>query len=168
MTDNIIKLNKDNILRLSIETNEGEKTGEVLEFQLDDIELPLRYQELVELDKKNREQLRNKINIIEKRQDVKGKKLWSKNEEDELKAVMEFFEKQTEVYNMFLGEKGVEKLLNGRKFSWTTLNEINEIIEKQILPYLKKSAENITEQIKRKYNVDDVLKKDEEKIEVIE
>ena len=30
MTDNVIKLNKDNILRLRIETSEGQDTGEVL------------------------------------------------------------------------------------------------------------------------------------------
>lgn len=168
MTDNIIKLNKDNILRLRIETNEGEETGETLEFQLDDIELPLKYQDLLEKDKRNREQLRNQINIIEKRQDVKGKKLLSKNQEDEIRAVNEFFNKQIEVYNMFLGDRGVEKLLNGRKFSWTTLQEINTIIEQQIMPHLEKNAKNIKQQIKEKYNVDKIVKNQSENIEVIE
>ncbi len=87
MTDNFIKLNKDNILRLRIETNEGKDTGEVLEFDLEDIELPLKYQELLEKDKKNKEQLRNQMLIIDKRQDVKGKKLLTKNEEDKIKAL---------------------------------------------------------------------------------
>ena len=48
MTDNIIKLNKSDCLTLKIQTSDGIDTGEVLEFQLDDIELPLRYQELIE------------------------------------------------------------------------------------------------------------------------
>ena len=50
MTDNIIKLNKDSVFRLGIQTSDGKDTGEFLEFQLDDIELPLRYQELIEKD----------------------------------------------------------------------------------------------------------------------
>ena len=45
-----IQLNKDNILRLGIKTNDGKDTGEILEFDLEDIELPLRYQELLEKD----------------------------------------------------------------------------------------------------------------------
>ena len=118
MTENFIQLNKSDVLRLKIRTDEGKDTGEYLEFQLDDIELPLRYQELIEKDKKNKENLRNQMLIIDKRQDVKGKKLLSKNEEDKIKALNEFFIKEIEVYNMFLGARGVEKLLNGRKFTW--------------------------------------------------
>lgn len=151
MTDNVIKLNKNNILRLDIETSEGVDTGEYLEFDLEDIELPLRYQELLEKDKKNKEYLRNEMIIIDKREDVKGKKLLSKNEEDKIKAINEFFRKEIDIYNMFLGENGVQKLLNGRKIGWTTLQEIDEIIEKQIAPHLDISMESITNKIKEKY-----------------
>jgi hypothetical protein len=151
MTDNFIKLNKDNILRLRIETNEGTDTGEVLEFDLEDIELPLKYQEMLETDKKNKEHLRNQMLMIDKREDVKGKKLLSKNEEDKIKALNEFFKKEVEVYNMFLGENGVQKLLNGRKLGWTTLQEIDEIISKQISPYLNTNMEDITKKVKEKY-----------------
>ena len=152
MADNIIKLNKDSVLRLKIQTDEGKDTGEILEFDLEDIELPLKYQELLEKDKKNKERLRNEMLIIDKRQDVKGKKLLSKNEEDKIKALNDFFNKEVEVYNMFLGERGVQKLLHGRKLGWTTLQEIDEIIEKQISPYLDISMKNITERVKEKYS----------------
>ena len=152
MTDNVIKLNKDNILRLGIQTADGKDTGEVLEFDLEDLELPLRYQELLEKDKKNKEYLRNEMVIIDKREDVKGKKLLSKNEEDKIKAIQEFFRKEVEVYNMFLGENGVQKLLNGRKLGWTTLQEIDEIIETQIAPHLDMSMEKITQKVKDKYS----------------
>ena len=151
MKDNTIKLNKDNILRLKIVTDKGEETGEYLEFDLEDIELLLKYQELIEKDKKNREHLQNEIIIINKRQDVKGKKLLTKNEEDKIRAINDFFKKEKEVYNMFLGERGVEKLLNGRKLGWTSLQEINEIIEKQIAPYLDLNMKSITDKIKNKY-----------------
>ena len=152
MMDNTIKLNKKEVLRLKIETDKGEETGEYLEFDLEDIELPLKFQELIERDKKNKESLRNQFLIIDKRQDVKGKKLLSKNEEDKLKAINEFFRREVEVYNMFLGERGVEKLLNGRKLGWTTLEEIDEIIDKQIRPYLDVDMKRIEQKIKDKYS----------------
>lgn len=161
MIDDFIQLNKDNILRLKIKTSDGIETGEVLEFDLEDIELPLKYQEMIEKDKKNREHLRNQLLIIEKRQDVKGKKLLSRNEEDKFKALNDFFKQEVEVYNMFLGEKGVEKLLNGRKLGWTSLKEIDNIIEKQIGPHINISLDDITKKIQEKYSTtqdDGVLK----------
>lgn len=166
MTDNVIKLNKDNILRLRIETSEGQDTGEVLEFDLEDIELPLRYQELIEKDKKNKENLRNQMIIIDKRQDVKGKKLLSKNEEDKARALKDFFNKEVEIYNMFLGDNGVQKLLNGRKLGWTTLQEIDEIIEKQITPYIDMTIQDITKKVKEKYS--EAISKNKDQIEVVE
>ena len=161
-----IQLQKDDVLRLGIVDSEGNDTGEHLEFNLSDIELPLRYQDLLEKDKKNKENLKNQLLIIDRRQDVKGKKLLSKNEEDKIRALNDFFMKEIAVYNMFLGPRGVEKLLNGRKFTWTTLQEIDEIIEKQISPHLDLSMKNITDKVKEKYG--QAIKKDEEQIEVVE
>lgn len=166
MTEYAIKLNKEETLKLNIIDSEGNDTGEYLEFNLEDIELPLRYQELIEKDKKNKENLRNQLLIIEKRQDVKGKKLLSKNEEDKIRALNNFFIKEVEVYNMFLGPRGVEKLLNGRKFTWTTLQEIDEIIETQISPHLDVNIQKITDKVKEKYS--EAVKKSKEQIEVIE
>ena len=152
MIDNFIQLKKDDILRIGIKDIEGNDTGEHLKFDLTDIELPLLYQELLEKDKKHKAWLRNQLLIIEKRQDVKGKKLLSKNEEDGLRALNDFFNKEKDLYNMFLGERGVEKLLNGRKLGWNSLEEIDEIIEKQILPYLDLSMTRITDKVKEKYS----------------
>ncbi len=151
MTDNFIQLKKDNILRLGIKTEDGVDTGEVLEFDLEDIELPLKYQELVERDKKNKEQLRNQMLIIDKRQDVKGKKLLSKNEEDKIKALNDFFKKEAEIYDGFLGKDGVKKLTNGRRLGWMVFDEIDEIIEKQITPHLDLTMSKITDKVKEKY-----------------
>jgi hypothetical protein len=166
MTENFIQLGKSDVLRLRIRTEDGKDTGEFLEFNLEDIELPLRYQELLEKDKKNKEHLRNQMLIIDKRQDVKGKKLMSKNEEDKIKALNEFFKKEVEVYNMFLGENGVEKLLNGRKLGWTTLQEIDEIIEKQITPHISISLDKITDKVKQKYG--EAANRGKEEIEVLD
>ena len=158
MTEDFIQLKKDNLLRLKIRTDEGKYTGEELVFDLEDIELPLRLQDMMEADKKNKLWLKNQISIIEKRQDVKGKKLYSKNQEDKYRALQDFFKKEAEIYDMFLGENGVKKLLNGRKLGWTTLTEIDEIIEKFILPKVNVQMNDITKKVKEKYK--EVLDKD--------
>ena len=166
MKDNYIQLKDyEDILVLPIKTSKGEDTGNYLEFDLEDVEVPLKYQDMIEKDKKNREYLKNQIFIIDKRQDVKGKKILSKNQEDRIKAVIDFFKKEKEVYDMFLGEGGVDKILNGRKFHWDTLQEISEIIDQQIAPKLDISMKKISEKIKNKYKQID--NQDEEEIEVL-
>ncbi len=155
MTDNTIQkigLKNENILKLEIVDKNGNSTGEFLEFDLEDIELPFKYQEILERLKKSRQNLKNQFTIIEKKQDHKGKKLMSSNEEEKLKALNNFYKEQVEIYNIFLGENGVQKLLNGRKLRWTTLSEIDELIEKQIAPQLDLTMKDITKKIKSKYS----------------
>jgi hypothetical protein len=163
MKDNYIQLGKSNVLTLKIKTDTGEFTGETLTFDLDDPDLLLKYQDLIEKDKKNYQTTRNKILIIEKQQDHKGKKLLSSNEEAKIRATSEFFKEEQKIFDMFLGEGGTAKLLNGRKFSWTTMAEIKKIILEQIAPYLEKTMDLITEQVKEEYgnifdDKDEVLK----------
>lgn len=155
MIDNTIQkigLKNENLLKLEIVDEKGNSTGEFLEFDLEDIELPFKYQEIIERLKKSRRNLKNQFTIIEKKQDHKGKKLISSNEEEKLKALNNFYKEQVEIYNIFLGENGVQKLLNGRKLRWTTLNEIDELIEKQIAPQLNVTMDDITKKIKSKYS----------------
>lgn len=148
-----IQLKNENILRLEIKTDKGEITGDYLEFDLEDIELPLIYQEILEKLKSSRKKLKEKFLIIDKQKDHKGKKLMSSNEEAKIKVLNDFYKEQIEIYNMFLGENGVQKLLHGRKLRWTTLREIDELIEKQIAPKLDMTLDNITKKIKEKYSV---------------
>ena len=160
MTDNFIQLKKRNTLKLGIRNEDGEDTGNFLEFDLQDIEVPLKYQEMLEKDKKNKEWAQKQITIIDKRQDVSGKKMLSKNEEDRIKILNEFFKKEVEIYNIFLGDKGVEKLLNGQALGWTSLSLIDEYIEKQILPYLDMDMKRISDLVKEKYG--QAIKRNEE------
>lgn len=150
--ENIIKLNKEDTLKLEIVTSDGKKTGNYLEFNLEDIELPLKYQELLEKDEKYKKNLRNQLLIIEKKQDVKGKKLLSKNQEDEIKTLNDFFKKEKEIYDLFLGKGGFDKLLNGRAITWTIFEEIDELIVKQVLPHLDLSMTKIQDKVKEKYS----------------
>lgn len=152
-SDSEIQLKRsENILRLYIKDENGVRTGEYLEFDLLNPKYLLKYQDLVEEDKKNRIWFQNQLNIIDKKQDHKGKKLYSYKEEEILKAYDEFNEKTKKVYNMFLGENGIEKLLNGRDVSLNTLQEIDTIIEESILPKFKINAKQIKDMIRDKYN----------------
>ena len=154
MTDNYIQVNDDDILVLKIKKN-GVETGEELVFDLNDIEFPLRYQDMLFKIKKNREKLINDFAVINKREDIKGKKLYSKNDEDKIRAFNEFSNKMVEAYNMFLGENGVQKILAGKKIGWTTLSEIDDIIDKQIAPLVIGTFEDIEKKIVDKYGSND-------------
>ena len=160
MEDNYIQLKKDNVLKLGIRDAEGNDTGNFLEFDLEDIELPIRMQQMAEKDKANRIDTQNKLKILAKKKDYKKKnEMLSFKQKEEIKILQEFYKKEVEIYNMFLGENGVEKLLNGRKLNWSALDEIDEIIEKAILPKLKINEETIKNKIMQKYGNkrDDVI-----------
>lgn len=149
--NNYIQLKENDVVILRIRDKDGNDTGNYLEFDLEDIELPLKLQEMEEKDKKNRIDTKNKLKILDKKQDHKGKKLLSYKQEEEIRILQEFYRKEVEIYNMFLGENGVEKLLNGRKLNWAILEEIDEIIEKTIIPKLEISRDNINKKIMKKY-----------------
>ena len=70
-----IRLKDDDTLKLEIVDSNGVSTGEFLEFQLEDIELPFKYQEIVERLKKSRQNLKNQFAIIEKKKRQKRKKI---------------------------------------------------------------------------------------------
>ena len=151
--NNIIQLKESkDVLRLKIKDEKGNDTGNFLEFNLGDLDYLLVLQDMMEADKKNRAYLKNQYDIIDKKQDHKGKKLFSSNEEAKIRATNEFYKKEAEIYDMFLGKDGVKKLLNGRKLTLARLDEIDEIIEKAILPKLQIKAEDIKKDIMAKYS----------------
>ena len=157
--ENFIQLKKDNILRIGIKTADGKETGEHLEFDLEDIELPLRLNECEVQHRKNVTDLRMKTLIIDKKEDKKGKKLLSWKEEEKIKLFKEFYEKEMQTLDLFLGENGTKKLLNGRKPYYSMYEDINEMLG-PILPLLKVNAHKIVEDVKKKY-----AKKEEEVIQ---
>lgn len=154
-SDNEIQLKRsENILRLYIKDENGKRTGEYLEFDLLNPRYLLKYQDLVEEDKKNRIWFQNQLTIIDKKQDHQGKKLFSYKQEEILKAYDEFNQRTKKVYNMFLGENGLEKLLNGRDISLNTLQEVDRIINECIKPKLEINVSQIKGMIKSKYEND--------------
>jgi hypothetical protein len=146
-----IQLKKDNILRIGIKDTEGNDTGEHLEFDLEDIEMPLKLNESEIKHKKNYEYLRNQFVIIDKKEDKKGKFMLSWREEEKVKALQEFYKREMEAMDLFLGEGATKKLLNGRKPYYSMYDDIMDIIE-PIMPKLEVNADNIINKIKNKYS----------------
>lgn len=155
-----IQLNQTNLLQLGIKDSKGNDTGKVLTFNLKSIDLFDKYQLLIDEDKKNRNKYKLDIKTIEKKQDHRSKdKILSDNEYAKINLLKNFMKKETEIYNIFLGENGVEKLLCGRDLDWDTLSEIDTIITDVILPKIKVNLNSIEDEIKNKYSKkeDDVL-----------
>lgn len=150
MTD-VIQLKKDSILRIGIRDVNGVDTGEHLEFDMEDIELPLRLNQCEMQHRKNLEFLRNQFVIIDKKEDKKGKYILSWREEEKLKALQEFYKREMEALDLFLGKDGTKKLLNGRNPYYSMYEDINEMLN-PILPKLKLRADDIANKIKEKYS----------------
>ena len=148
---NFVQLKKDNILRFGIKTADGVDTGEHLEFDLEDIELPLKLNQCELEHKKNVQNLHAQIIIIDKKQDKKGKQLLSWKEEEKIKAFSDFYKKETKALDLFLGEGGTAKLLNGRKPYYSMYEDISDILE-PIMPMIQERTESITDKIKAKYS----------------
>ena len=149
--ENFIQLKKDNILKIGIKDSDGNDTGEHLEFDMEDINLALRLNECDEKHRKNLEFLRNQFIIIDKKEDKKGKKILSWKEEEKLKVLQEFYKREMEALDLFLGENGTKKLLNGRNPYYSMYEDINDML-KPILPKLKLRADDIAKKIKDKYS----------------
>lgn len=149
--DDFIQLKKDNILRIGIKDSEGKDTKEHLEFDLEDIELPLKLSECEFKHKKNIEYLKNQMIIIDKKQDKKGKYILSSNEKEKILVIKEFYQREIKALDLFLGEGGTNKILNGRKPYYSMYDDISKIIE-PILPKLQIKAQDIAKKIKEKYS----------------
>ena len=149
--ENFIQLKKDSILRIGLKDSDGNDTGEHLEFDMEDINLALRLNECDEKHRKNLEFLRNQFIIIDKKEDKKGKKILSWKEEEKLKVLQEFYKREMEALDLFLGENGTKKLLNGRNPYYSMYEDINDML-KPILPKLKLRADDIAKKIKDKYS----------------
>lgn len=148
----IVLNNSEDVKRFYVYTKDGKKTGEYLDFDLEDIELIDKLDKIYNKILKNQQWIKNEMTVIDKKQDFKKKNsLMSNNEKLKYEAIKKYYNEQRNAFDLFLGENGVEKLLYGRKFEWGTLNEISEIISNQIYPQLKISMKNITEKVKEKY-----------------
>lgn len=164
--DNYIKVNKRDVFKLGILDEDGkpkvdEKGKEIyLEFDLADIELPLKLNKCELMIRNAQNKLRDRIFIINKKEDKKGKMLLSSNEEERIKALKEYYDSMEKAMDLFIGEGGTKKVFGNRRY-WEMYEDLSEML-KPFLPKLKLSISDMTDRIKNKYNVkeDNVLKND--------
>ena len=151
MNDQItIKLKKINTIKIGIIDENGKDTGEYLEFNLNDTDLLLKYQEAIEQLKANKNALKMSFALINKKQDHSGKNLLSSQLEEKLKAFNTFMEKEMAAYDMFLGKDGCKKILNGKKPYYEMFTDIDEMIQ-PILPMIKKGWDDLENRLINKY-----------------
>lgn len=161
-----LKQRKD-ILKLGFRDEEGNiildnNGNEVfLEFDCGDIELPLKYNRCINLIEQARNKLKNQFVIIDKKQEHKGKQLLSFKEEEKVKAVKQFYKDMEYAMDLFLGQGGTRKFLNGKNPYWEMWDDIDETL-KPHYDKLKLTVTNMTDRIKEKYKVSesDVLTND--------
>ena len=155
MTDkeSFIQLKKDNVFRVGILDKEGNDTGKCLEFDLEDIELPTRLCESQEMHERNMKYLKDQLIIINKREDHKGKKLLSKNEEEKIKMYQKVFKDEMKALDLFLGEGKTQMILDlmGRKPYHSMYQDISEMI-KPLMPKLEENFNIIKDKIQKKYS----------------
>lgn len=145
-----IRIKKEDILKVKIEDENGNDTGNYLEFDLQDIALPLKIQQLEEEHKKNLNYIKMSFALIDKKQDHSGKKVLSSNEEEKIKVLIKFYEKEMEILDLVLGKDGTKKLLNGREPYYEMFNDIMEYLE-PLKPYFKQNAEETANKLIEKY-----------------
>lgn len=152
-----IKIQKSKgVLQFGILDENGKETGEYLEFDTEDIELSLRLNNVNKLHHDNLRNLKTQFLIINKKEDVKDKySILTRNEIEKIKATKKFYEDEEKAIDLFLGEGGTRKLLNGRKPYYTMYNDILEMI-KPIVPQLTKTIDDIVDSVKDKYHIKEI------------
>lgn len=156
-----IKLKKQkDIIQLGFQDEYGnimkdENNKEIyIQFDLGDIDLPLKYNKCINLIEQARSNLKAQMIIINKKEDHKGKQLLSSNEVLKVKAFKQCYKEMEEAMDLFLGEGGTKKFLNGRNPYFEMWDDISEAIE----PYmarLKLTVSDMERRIKEKYRVVD-------------
>ena len=121
--ENYIQLEKQDILKVGIKDENGNDTGEHLEFDLQDITFPLRIQRVEDEHKKNLNYLKMQFALIDKKPEKSGKKILTSKEEEKMKVIVEFYDRETKALDLLLGENGTKKLLNGRQPYYEMFND---------------------------------------------
>lgn len=151
--EEFIQLKNNNVCKIKVKDQEGNERGELV-FDLEDIELPLKYEKMFEMHKQNENYVRRQFIIIDKKPDRPGNIL-SANEKEKLKVIKEFYKRDMEALDLFLGEGKTQMILDimGRKPYISMFEDIGEAI-KPLDSILDKNAEITEEKIKEKYKVD--------------
>ena len=151
---------RNSILKFGLIDENNNPTGEYLEFDTEDIEIPIRLNESIERHKKNLRWLKTAIDLVEKEPNYTGKKLLTSHQEKELRIINDFYKKEMEAFDYAFGKDTSKKLLNGRKPYFTMFDDFTKMLEpvmNQIGMGYKKVKEKIVEKYSNINKGDDVI-----------
>ena len=156
-TENFIQLKeRESVLKVWIKDVNGNNTGKCLKFDLENVNYPLRLNDCVENHKKNIQWLQDQIIILEKKEDKKGKKILSWKEEERTKINIEFYKREMETLDLFLGKGATQMILDASEEEpyYSMFDDIVDLI-KPIMPKLEDNAKYIKkklEETKKRYS----------------
>lgn len=160
MKENFIKIDTEkDVLKIALLTVNEEPILDIdgkpayWTFNLTDIELPLKLASMEEDHYNNLKWLKAQYITIDKKKDIK-KGIMSTNEIARSKAVSEFYKREIEALNKFLGERGTENFLAGRSPYIDMFDDILLAIKSQEKIFTSKTK-SINDRIKEKYKVEE-------------
>lgn len=163
-----IKLKKSSALKIGIQDENGKPTGEYLEFDVESINYISDLEKCYSMHNQNQLDLEKGLKIIEKKyanqQPQKNDKyLFTKKEKEENECLKNFYKKEMEAIDLFIGKDGSKKLLNGREPYYRFFEDFTEYIE-PILPLLEQKTKELKTDIEnsRKKIIEKYGQKDEE------
>lgn len=148
-----IKIERNNILQVGILDENGKDSGEYFEFDVEEIELPLKLNRSSSIHKENVRKLRSSLMIIDKKKDfTKRGQILSNNEKEKIKTFNQFYADEEKALDLFLGEGATKKYLKVCKRNpyYSMYEDVQKKLE-PILPKLKCKIDNLTDKIKNKY-----------------
>jgi len=154
--EDFIQLQEKNVLRYGIKDINGNDTGVVIKFDLQDMEMPLRINKMEAMHKKNQSILRQQAIALDKQEDKKGKFLLSWKQEQQIKLLNEFYSKDMEALDLLIGDGMTQKILDAinRKPYYDMFDDIVAALE-PALDMLNKEAEAMFDNIVKKYGIDE-------------
>lgn len=143
---------KTGLKRFGIRTADGVDTGEYIEIDIEDMDLPIRANECQKKHAENLKKLQSKIAEAEQKTDIKNEtEIISEKESFVLEALREFYAAEEEALDNVLGQGTTKKLLAGRKPYVTMFDDINEYLE-QIMPTMEETQKSLENKIRTKYH----------------
>lgn len=140
--------------RFGIKTQDGADTGEYIEIDIEDLDLPIKANLCQIKHVENYNKLKEQLLLAAKEPDEReGIELITKKQKAVIEAYKEFYAEEEKALDEFLGEGATKKLLGGKKPYVTMYDDINEYLE-QIVPVLQDAEKKLEERIKTKYGTE--------------
>lgn len=153
--EDFIQMKEENVIRVGIKDKDGNDTGLIIKFDLQDIDLPLKFNKMEAMHKKNLSILKQQAMALEKQEDKKGKFLLSWKKEKAIELLKEHYEHEMEALDLLIGAGMTKKILEklDRAPYYEMFDDIIDELE-PIMDKLNADADKLLDNIKTKYGVD--------------